>query len=224
MNWMKTLLPALVIALITATTLYADGHGKKIADNILTDTEMKDGWALMFDGKTLDGWKCSPDNPDSVRVEEGSIVTNGKRAHLYYGQEGDAKLTNFEFKADVKCVGKSNSGIFFHTKFQESGWPAHGYEAQVCNGYKDPRKTASIYSFADIKESPAKDDVWFHYHLKVEGKNIKIWIDGKLAQDWTEPDDWSQKTKKLGSGTIALQAHDPGSKVLFKNMKLRELK
>lgn len=44
MNWMKTLLPALVIALITATTLYADGHGKKTADNTLTDTEMKDGW------------------------------------------------------------------------------------------------------------------------------------------------------------------------------------
>ena len=191
--------------------------------NKLTDKEKVEGWMLMFNGKDLSGWKCSPDNPDSVYVEEGHLVTNGKRAHLYYGEAGDAELVDFELKADVKCVGKSNSGIFFHTKFQEKGWPAHGYEAQICNGYKDPRKTASIYSFADIGESPAEDDAWFHYHLKVEGKNVKIWIDGALVQDWTEPDDWPQKTKKLGSGTIALQAHDPGSKVLFKNMKLREL-
>ncbi|MEO0474893.1 MAG: DUF1080 domain-containing protein [Planctomycetota bacterium] len=225
MNWKTILLPTLVIGLIAGTTLYADGHGKKAADNTLSDAEKQEGWVLLFNGKDLAGWKCSPDNPDSVYVEEGGLVTNGKRAHLYYGKEGDAVFTDFELKTDVKCVGKSNSGIFFHTKFQKNGWPAHGYEAQVCNGYKDPRKTGSIYSFADIRdESPAKDDAWFHYHLKVEGKNVKIWIDGELVQDWTQPDDWAQKTKKIGSGTIALQAHDPGSKVLFKNMKLREIK
>lgn len=224
---LKPTLIALALLLICGTPLIADDHEKgeeKAADNTLTAAEKDAGWTLMFDGKSLDGWKCSPDSPESVRVEDGAIVTNGKRAHLYYGKDGAADLKDFELVADVKCVGMSNSGIFFHTKFQESGWPQHGYEAQVCNGYKDPRKTGSIYSFADIRdESPAKDDVWFHYRLKVQGKNVKIWIDGKLVQDWTEPDDWPQKTKKLGSGTIALQAHDPGSKVLFKNMKLRKL-
>ena len=229
MKHLLTRLSVVVLLFTVGTVLYADGHNKdeakKAADNTLTDAEKKHGWVLMFNGKDLSGWKVSPDNPDSVYVEGGSLVTNGKRAHLYYGKDGDADIKNFEIVADVKCVGKSNSGIFFHTKFQESGWPNHGYEAQVCNGFGDPRKTGSIYSFADIRdESPAKDDVWFHYRLKVEGKNIKIWIDGELVQDWTEPDDWPQKTKKIGSGTIALQAHDPGSKVLFKNMKLRELK
>ncbi|MEM9111260.1 MAG: DUF1080 domain-containing protein [Planctomycetota bacterium] len=220
---LKLIPTAFCLLLVSAATLLA-ADDKKAAYNTLTEAEKKDGWVLLFNGEDLAGWKCSPDNPDSVRVEDGSIVTNGKRAHLYYGKEGDAVFTDFELKTDVKCVGKSNSGIFFHTKFQKAGWPAHGYEAQVCNGFKDPRKTGSIYSFADImNDSPAKDDVWFHYRLRVQGKNIKIWIDGKLVQDWTEPDDWDQKTKKLGSGTIALQAHDPGSKVLFRNMKLREI-
>ena len=195
------------------------------ADNTLTDKEQADGWVLMFNGKDLSGWLLNKENPDSVRVEDGLLVTNGKRGHLFYGEKGDADLKDFELKTDVKCVGKSNSGIFFHTKLQDKGWPGHGFEAQICNGFKDPRKTGSIYSFADIMDkSPAKDDVWFNYHLKVVGKNVKIWIDGKLVQDWTQPDDWDHKTKKLGSGTIAMQAHDPGSTVLFKNMKLREIK
>ena len=232
MNIKPILLPILAIALITGTTLHADLHADRLdkaqaeqpADNTLTDAEKKDGWVLMFNGKDLAGWKISKENPESAYAEEGHLVTHGKRAHLFYGPNGDATLKDFEMKADVMCVGPSNSGIFFHTKFQDKGWPAHGYEAQICNGFNDPRKTASIYSFADLDQSPAKDDAWFNYHLKVDGKRVRIWIDGKLAQDWTEPDDWKPKTKRLGTGTLALQAHDPGSKVLFKNLKLRELK
>ena len=219
------LLVALACGLLLTPELgFALKSDKRVEDNTLTDKEQKDGWVLMFNGKDLAGWQCSEENPESVRVEDGLLVTNGKRAHLFYGEKGDAEFKDFELVADVKCVGKSNSGIFFHTKFQKGGWPGHGFEAQICNGFKDPRKTGSIYAFADIKdESPAKDDVWFHYHLKVEGMNVKIWIDGELVQDWTQPEDWKFKKKRLGSGTIALQAHDPGSTVLFKNMKLREI-
>lgn len=216
----------IVLSLMLTACVSGDGHVKPdvpVQANTLTEKEKEEGWQLIFNGKDLAGWQCSEENPESVRVEDGLLVTNGKRAHLFYGEKGEAVFTDFELVADVKCVGKSNSGIFFHTNLQDKGWPRHGFEAQICNGFGDPRKTASIYSFADIKESPAKDDVWIHYHLKVEGKNVKIWIDGELVQDWTQPDDWKPKTKRLGSGTIALQAHDPGSTVLFKNMKLREI-
>lgn len=229
MNWKLILLPILAMTLTAGTALYADHHkngeAKEAPGNTLTDAEKKAGWVLLFNGKDLTGWKISKENPESAYVEDGTIVTHGKRAHLFYGEEGNADFKDFELVADVKCIGKSNSGIFFHTKHQDAGWPRHGYEAQVCNGFKDPRKTGSIYAAADIlDESPAKDDVWFHYRLKVQGKNVKIWIDGKLVQDWTEPDDWKPKTKRLSQGTIALQCHDPGSKVLFKNLKLREIK
>lgn len=204
---------------------YHHGHDHHPpADNTLSEAEKQAGWVLMFNGTDLSGWRISAENPASARVENGTLVTNGKRAHLFYGKDGVADFKYFEFVADVKCVGPSNSGIFFHTTYQANGWPKQGFEAQVCNGFGDPRKTASVYSFADIKESPAKDDVWFNYRLKVEGKRIRIWIDGKLAQDWTQPDDWSQPTRKIGSGTIALQCHDAGSTVLYKNVKLRELK
>lgn len=220
------LLVALACGLLLMPELgFAFKSEKPAEDNTLTEKEQADGWALIFNGKDLAGWQVSKENPESVYVEDGLLVTNGKRAHLFYGEKGDAVLKDFELVADVKSVGKSNSGIFFHTKLQDKGWPSHGFEAQICNGFKDPRKTGSIYSFADIMDdSPAKDDVWIHYHLKVQGKNVKIWIDGELVQDWTQPEDWEPKTKRLGSGTIALQAHDPVSKVLFKNMKLRDLK
>ena len=218
----------LVLFLLLASCVSHEGHDhdhadEKAADNTLTKHEKADGWVLMFNGKDLSGWQCSADHPESARAENGTIVTNGKRAHLFYGEKGDAVLKDFELKADVKCVGPSNSGIFFHTKLQDEGWPKQGFEAQICNGFGDPRKTASVYAFADIAESPAKDDVWFHYHLKVEGKRVQIWIDGKLAQDWTQPDNWENKARKIASGTVALQCHDAGSTVLFKNLKLREL-
>lgn len=220
---LKLLPLALCLLLVGAATLYAADENQP-ADNTLTEAEKDAGWALMFNGKDLSGWKVSDENPDSVYVEAGHLVTHGPRAHLFYGKEGDAEFKDFELVADVKCVGKSNSGIFFHTRFQKGGWPGHGFEAQICNGYKDPRKTGSIYAMADIlDESPAKDDVWFHYRLKVQGMNVKFWVDGELVQDWTQPDDWKFKKKRLSSGTFALQAHDPGSKVLFKNMKVREL-
>lgn len=227
MNWKPTLI-VFVLLLICGASLLADHHEKgedQPTDNTLTRAEKHAGWVLMFNGKDLTGWKCSTDSPESARVEDGAIVTNGKRAHLFYGEAGDAVFKGFEFQADVKCVGPSNSGIYFHTKYQADGWPRHGFEAQVCNGYKDPRKTGSIYAISDIRDtSPAQDDTWFHYHIKVEGKRVQIWIDGKLVQDWTQPEDWSNETKRLDGGTIALQCHDPGSKVLYKNLKLREIK
>ncbi len=222
-----SLFVTLGLVLVLNSTLYADDHAKdeeKPADNTLTRPEQHAGWVLMFNGKDLTGWKCSTDSPESARVENGTIVTNGERAHLFYGENGDAMLKDFEFQADVMCVGPSNSGIYFHTKYQADGWPANGFEAQVCNGYKDPRKTGSIYAVSDIRdESPAKDDAWFHYRLKVQGKNVKIWINEKLVKDWTQPDDWKDEKKSLKGGTIALQCHDPGSKVLYKNLKVREL-
>lgn len=219
------LLVALACGLLIRPEMgFAIKTDEAVDKNTLTEKERADGWKLLFNGENLDGWRVSKENPESVYVEDGLLVTHGKRAHLFYGEQGDAVFTDFELVTDVKSIGPSNSGIFFHTKYQNGGWPGHGFEAQICNGFKDPRKTGSIYAMADIlDESPAKDDVWFHYRLKVEGKNVKIWIDGELVQDWTQPDDWKFKRKRISSGTIALQAHDPGSKVLFKNMKLREI-
>jgi len=179
------------------------------------------GWISIFDGKTLDGWKVSTDHPDTFRVEDGQIIVNGERAHLFYeGPVGDHNFKNYEFKADVMTKPNSNSGMYVDTKYQEEGWPSAGYEIQVNNSYaKDPKKTASVYNQKNILEQLAKDNEWFTQCIRVEGKTITVYINGKEVNKWTEPDDQN----KLTGGTVALQGHDPGSEVHYKNVMIKLL-
>jgi NADH:ubiquinone oxidoreductase subunit len=183
----------------------------------------EEGWIELFNGKDLTGWKVN-ENPDSVTVEDGMIVTHGDRAHLFYvGDDGQAEFKNFHFKAQVKTMEKSNSGIYFHTKFQKDGWPNKGYEAQVNNTHSDPKKTGGLYNVQDNSEAPAKDGEWFDYEIIVEGKHIVIKINDKTISDYTEPADLDRPERQLSSGTFALQAHDPVSKVYFRNLKVKRL-
>src|SRR5437016_1537337 len=106
-----------------------------------------DGWIKLFDGSTLSGWKAS-ENPQQWTVDEGAIVASGPRSHLFYigsDESHPAEFVNFHFKADVMTTPGSNSGIFFHSKFQAEGWPDIGYESQVNNTHADPVKTGSLY-------------------------------------------------------------------------------
>ena len=147
----------------------------------------KDGWISLFDGKTLDGWKVG-ENAASFTVENGQIVVNGPRAHLYYvGPVANHTFTNFEFKADVMTLPGSNSGIYFHTEYQEGGWPSKGYEVQVNNSHTDWRRTGGLYAIQDVKEAPAKDNEWFTEHIVVRGKHVTVSVNGKQLVDYTEP-------------------------------------
>ncbi len=185
--------------------------------------DAQEDWISMFNGKNLLGWHTN-ENTDSVRFEDGCIVTNGDRAHVFYvGEAGHAEFKNFEFKCKVKTMPGSNSGIYFHTKFLNEGWPNQGYEAQVNNTQGDPKKTGGLYNVKDNFEAPVKDEQWFDYDIMVQGKHIVIKINDKIITDYTEPDDLNRPERMLSSGTFALQAHDPGSTVYFKDLKVRRL-
>jgi len=180
-------------------------------------------WITLFDGKSLDGWKAS-ENPSSFSVQDGAIVVHGPRAHLFYtGTEPDeAIFHNFHFKADVMTSPGANSGLYFHTTYQEEGWPSKGYEAQVNNTYKnDPRKTGSLYGLDDVMEAPVSDNEWFTQHIIVQGKRIIIKINDTTVVDYTEESPTGNR--KLDKGTFALQAHDPDSRVLYRNIAVKRL-
>lgn len=177
----------------------------------------------MFDGKSLKGWKVNTENPKTFSVEGGAIKVFGPRGHVFYGVDGNAKFKDFEFECEVKTTKGSNAGIFFHSAYQANGWPEVGYEAQVNATHGDWRKTASIYSFKDVKEAPHQDDEWFTYNIKVKGKTVTITINGKVVNEYTEADGHKEKTKRLGEGTIALQGHDPKSLVWFRKLRIRKL-
>ena len=185
------------------------------------------GWISLFDGKTFTNWKAA-ENPATFSIENGAIVVNGPRAHLFYeGPVSDHNFKNFEFKTQVMTTPGSNSGIFIHTAYQENGWPSKGYEIQVNQTHTDWRKTGSLYAVDDVKELYVKDNEWYTEYIKVEGKRITIKINDHTVVDYTEPEG-VEKTqgraeKHLSSGTFALQGHDPKSKVYFKDVMVRPL-
>ena len=182
-------------------------------------------WKTLWDGKTFEGWKAS-ENKDSWKVVDGSLVCAGPRSHLFYVGD-DKPFVNFEFKADVMTLPGSNAGIYFHTKYQETGWPQNGYEAQVNVTHGDPKKTGSLYGVVNVSDPPCKDNEYWTQHIIVQGKHIVIKINDKTVVDYTEPDDLKPAKnfpgRHLSSGTFAFQAHDPKSVVHFKNVKVKRL-
>ncbi len=191
--------------------------------------EALEGWQPLFDGQSLDGWTAN-ENKDSCKVVDGELVIGGgERSHLFYsGPVGNHDFTNFQLKLKVKAEPKANSGVYIHTKYQDTDWPAQGYECQVNNSGPDPRKTGGLYGVKDVEESPAKDDEWFDYLITVEGNRITTAVNGETLVDFTDTGDDMPHLKefpgrKLSSGTVALQAHDPGSIVHYKDIQIRLL-
>ena len=236
---MSTLLSIVSLTLVSATLAF--GAGRKSSE----------GWKSLFNGKNLEGWTTSKENPNSYSVKNGDLVLKGGRSHLFYtGKVGGANFKNFELKLQAKTMKNANSGVYFHTKYQDSGWPDQGFEAQVNTSHKDPKKTGSLYAVANIyvamkpepeftvrvdksgaqiwqDKAPSTDGEWFDYHIIVVDDTVTLKINGETMVQWTQPEGWegpkNMPGRVLGSGTIALQAHDPDSEVHYRNIKIKML-
>ena len=187
----------------------------------------QDGWISLFDGKSLKDWKVGK-NASTFSVDSGMIIVNGPTAHLFYvGDVHNHDFKNFEFKAQVMTTPGSNSGIYFHTVYQEASWPEKGFEVQVNNSHTDWKRTGSLYDVQDIKEVYVKDYEWFTEYIKVEGKHVIVKINDKQVVDYTEPENTkapdNHSGRVISSGTFALQGHDPKSKVYFKDIMVKPL-
>lgn len=219
---LKSLWFVFVLSALALTRLAAAPH------NTLTSAEKKAGWQLLFDGKSLAGWKAAEESPSTFSVKDGELVVFGPRSHLFYDgavQKHDFK--NFELTLDVKTFPKGNSGVYFHTEWQAKGWPVKGYEIQVNNSHKDPKRTAGIYGIKDNLEAPAKDGEWFTLRIKVQGKTIETFVNDRPISSYTEEENPVRPPnfagRLIGHGTIAIQGHDPESKSLYRNIKVRPL-
>jgi Domain of Unknown Function (DUF1080) len=184
-------------------------------------------WQSLFDGKTLDGWRAS-DAPGTFSVKDGAIVVKGPRSHLFYvGPIGGAAFKDFELELKVKTFPNANSGVYFHTEWQEKGWPEKGYEVQVNNSHTDLSRTAGLWGVRDYREVVVADGAWFTLAIKVEGKRVVTRIDGKVIVDYTEeenpPRNKGLEQRLLKRGTFALQGHDPASEVHFRDIRVKML-
>jgi hypothetical protein len=187
--------------------------------------ESEEGFVQIFDGKTFTGWKTATENTNSWSIRDGALVAHGNRCHIFY--VGDPKpFKDFELKVDVMTEPHSNGGIYFHTRYQENGWPKGGFECQVNNTHSDWKKTGSLYDVCNVAEPWSQDRKWWTQEIIVKGNNVTVKVDGKIVLSYTEPpgaQPGKEFERKIAEGTFALQAHDPGSTIMYKNIRVKRL-
>jgi hypothetical protein len=172
-------------------------------------------WKSMFDGKSLDGWKAN-EHSESWTVDNGMIKGAGPASHLFWMVQ---ECENCEFKADVRIMDGANSGMYFRTAFGP-GFPK-GYEAQVNSTHRDPVKTGSLYNFVKVFDILVPPGEWFSQHIVADGNHIVITVSYKGKDNKTV--DYIDEKNTYTKGYLALQQHDPGSVVYYKNLMYREL-
>ncbi len=168
-------------------------------------------WISMFDGKTLAGWEAN-ESPESWTAVDGAIQGKGAKSHLFWKVR---ECTDCEFKAEISLAKGSNSGMYFRTAWGP-GFPK-GYEAQVNNSHRDPKRTGSLYNFVNVFEQLVGDDTWWTQHILVKGNHITIKVNDKTVVDFTD------EKNSFTQGFLALQQHDPNSVVRYKNLMFRPI-
>lgn len=229
-------------AIFLALTASVYSYGQ--ADNALSPNEKKDGWILLFDGKTLNGWhnfkKTAPGQ--AWEVKDGTLHLNVETKEGRGDILTDGDYENFHLVFDWKVAPKANSGIIFMVQDKEpyqATWHT-GPEYQMIDNVNYPSKlnekqlSASLY---DLIACPAgfvrPAGEWNTGAILMNKGSLTFYVNGKLAIStsvWT--DDWNKmiagskfiKEKdfaKFARGHIAIQDH--GGEVWLKNLKIKTL-
>ena len=183
----------------------------------------------LFDGKTLAGWTLR--GKAEAVVEDGVIkLTNGSGSLESDGKYGDFIL-QLEYFTPVRPDGKGiNSGVFFRCI---PGETMNGYECQILNkpGEKDYASfigtdTGGIFRRQVGRNVGPKDGEWNYITIAAKGTRMATWVNGIQVTDWNderEPHKNPRNGCRTEAGTIQFQGHDPGTEILFRNIRIREL-
>ena len=209
------------------------------ADNALTDSEMSEGWVLLFDGKSTSGWMSPKSKPlPESHVQEGSLNPHP----CDYMLVCDKDWENFKLALDFKISPRCNSGIFIRTfpltprAGKDVGF--NGLEVAVDdtknNGLHD---TGAIYDLVKPTKNAMKPaGEWNHIVITCDRNIIEVELNNELVakmnlDEWTEmykrPDGTPHKFDVVYKshprhGYIGLQDH--GANCWYKNIKLLPLK
>lgn len=216
------------------------------ADNKLTDQEIDEGWQLLFDGKSLNGWRDY--HGETVTgpwtAEKGTLTSLGKGSDSTGYIITDRQYENFILIFDWKISEGGNSGVFYHVvERPEYKVPyVTGPEYQIVDDEGFPRPLEewqkagadyAMYTCDTIVKKLNKSGSWNSSKIVFDNGHVEHWLNGAKViefEAWT--DDWFAR-KESGkwefapeyglarSGHFALQDH--GSRVWYKNIKIKEL-
>jgi hypothetical protein len=211
-------------------------------DNALTPKEKKEGWVLLFDGTSTNGWKTAGGKP----VPAGWEIKNGTLSTKKDAKGGDivsdGEFSDFDLKADFNIAPEGNSGLkYFFTKYEQGG--NLGFEYQILDDKlaEDNKKanhlTGSFYDVMQPDESKKKVNApgqWNTLRIVAKGKNVQHYLNGvkilefsrggKVYTDAVALSKFNKAVPAFGSvekGHILLQEH--GAEVSFKNIKIKAL-
>lgn len=210
--------------------------------NSLTPKEIKQGWVLLFDGKSTTGWITPSDKP----VPAGWEVKDGCITTVKDGKGGDIVTVNeykdFEFSVEYNITPGCNSGIkYFFTKYDKGG--NLGMEYQILDdklaedNKKDNHLCGSFYDCLPPNSAIKKVNEpgqWNTIRIVAKGKNVEHWLNGikileftRGSQSYTDAVATSKFNKTepafgmVEKGRILLQEH--GGVVSFRNIKIKLL-
>ena len=232
----------IAIAIITSGLGMVSFYQPK--DNVLTKSEKNNGWKLLFDGKTLNGWRMYQNKlTDCWGAKNGELYCKGSETNktdlrtdiITAEQYGD-----FELSIDWKIAPESNSGIMYHVTEQYDVPYLSGPEYQIIDdiGFpeklEDWQKTGADYAMYPASTRPTNPVGQYNTsRIIVKGAHREYWLNNVKVVDfeaWTP--EWN-KQKATGkwknapgygiakNGYICLQDHGGG--VWFKNIKIRKL-
>lgn len=219
--------------------------------NFLSEKEKKEGWRLLFDGKSTNGWRGAY---KETFPEYGWTVENGELIVLPSGgaesQHGGDIITvdqydNFELAFDFKLTEGANSGVkyFVVERQPKSPGSAIGLEFQVLDDERHPdakmgmngnRTVGSLYDLIPAKDKTVKPiGEWNQARIVVRGKHVEHWLNSAKVVEYERG---SPEFRKLVAGSKykkfenfgeAPQGHlllqDHGDRVAYRNIKLRRL-
>jgi hypothetical protein len=205
--------------------------------NTLTAAEKADGWKLLFDGASLDGWRAfkSPTPPAGWKAVNGELVRqDGGGDLMTVDQFGD-----FELRLEWKLSQNGNSGIMFRVTDQGGQTYETGPEFQILHnaGHKDGKDPMTSAGSNYAMHPPVRDVTkpvgeWNEVRLIVRGAHVEHWMNGvKLLEYELWSDDWNKRVQaskfakmpgygRAKRGHIVLQDH--GNLVSYRNIKIKQ--
>ena len=211
----------------------------------------KNDFVPMFDGETLKGWEATPAKiAPAWTVQDGMIVGNGDKGRGYLTYTANKNVADLELKFSYRFPGKGNSGVniraipdkthrrdfqSYHADLGHLGigknvmgaWDFHTPGRREHRCFRGDRLVIAENdqpTITPIKNALTAADIlkgdWNHVQIIVEGNRFQLFINGKLSSEFTEH---LPQAKRLQSGMIQLQLHDPGMIVQFRDLQLKVL-